>query len=60
MPRDAFETSDSYTVKNAVRDWLAKGTKGLGAETVKCNRILAETNLILRWSRRSTGTSSGP
>jgi integrase len=41
-----IETSDKYTVENAVRDWLAKGTKGLGEGTANGYRILAETNLI--------------
>jgi integrase len=41
-----IDTSDSYTVGNIVRDWLAKGTKGLSPRTVGCLRILAETNLI--------------
>jgi integrase len=41
-----IETSDSYTVENAVRDWLAKGTKGLSTQTVECLRTLAEVNLI--------------
>ena len=41
-----IDTSDSYTVENAVRDWLAKGTKGLSANTVECLRALAEVNLI--------------
>jgi integrase len=41
-----IDTSDGYTVENAVRDWLAKGTKGLSAQTVECLRILAEVNLI--------------
>jgi integrase len=41
-----IETSDDYTVADAVRDWLAKGTKGLGAGTIDGYRILAEANVI--------------
>jgi integrase len=41
-----IDTSDAYTVENAVRDWLIKGTKGLGEGTVDGYRILAENNLI--------------
>jgi integrase len=40
------ETSDSYRVENAVRDWLARGTKGLSAKTINDYRSLAESNLI--------------
>jgi integrase len=39
-------TSDNYTVAEAVRDWLAKGTKDLGETTVETYRILAKTHLI--------------
>jgi integrase len=41
-----IETSDSYTVKDAVTDWLAKGTKDLDEETVTTYRILIEKHLI--------------
>jgi integrase len=41
-----IETSDKYTVEDAIRDWLAKGTKALGKGTVDGYRILAETNAI--------------
>jgi hypothetical protein len=41
-----IDTSDGYTVENAVRDWLAKGAKGLGEGTTDGYRILAENNLI--------------
>ena len=41
-----IETSDAYTVADAVRDWLAKGTKDLGAGTVDGYRILADQHLI--------------
>lgn len=47
---DALETgidaSDSYSVGDAVRDWLAKGLKGRDANTTKVNRILAEQHVI--------------
>lgn len=41
-----IETTDSYTVENAVRDWLARGTKGLSAKTIYDYKSLAESNLI--------------
>lgn len=41
-----IETSDDYTVENAVRDWLARGTKGLSAKTINDYKSLAESNLI--------------
>lgn len=41
-----IETSDDYTVDNAVRDWLARGTRGLSAKTVNDYKSLAESNLI--------------
>ena len=41
-----IEASDAYTVADAVRDWLAKGTKKLGAGTVEGYRILADQHLI--------------
>ena len=41
-----IDTSDSYTVESAVRDWLAKGTKGLSAKTIYDYKSLAESNLI--------------
>jgi integrase len=41
-----IETNDNYTVENAVRDWLAKGTKRLGESTVNGYRILAKSDLI--------------
>ena len=41
-----IETSDSYTVENAVRDWLDRGTKGLSAKTINDYKSLAESNLI--------------
>lgn len=41
-----IETSDSYTVAEAVRDWLARGTKGLSAKTINDYKSLAESNLI--------------
>jgi integrase len=41
-----IETSDDYTVENAVRDWLARGTKGLSAKTINDYTSLAESNLI--------------
>jgi integrase len=41
-----IETSDTYTVEQAVRDWLARGTKGLSAKTINDYVSLAESNLI--------------
>src|SRR4051794_3230761 len=47
---DALETgidaSDSYTVGDAVRDWLARGLKDRDAHTIAANRILAERHVI--------------
>jgi integrase len=41
-----IETSNEYTVAEAVRDWLVRGTKGLSAKTINDYRSLAESNLI--------------
>jgi integrase len=41
-----IETSDDYTVAEAVRDWFKRGTKGRAPSTVTVNRNLAEKNLI--------------
>ncbi len=41
-----IETSESYTVAEAVNDWLAKGLKSRGEDTVTVNRILADQHLI--------------
>ena len=41
-----IDTSDSFTVENAVRDWLARGTRGLSAKTINDYKSLAESNLI--------------
>jgi hypothetical protein len=41
-----IETSDSTTVENTVRDWLARGTKGLSAKTINDYKSLAKSNLI--------------
>src|ERR1700733_15307895 len=41
-----IDTSDSYTVESAVRDWLARGTKGLSAKTINDYKSLADSNLI--------------
>jgi integrase len=41
-----IETSDNYTVAEAVQDWLTNGTKGLDANTVNVYRIYAEKNLL--------------
>lgn len=47
---DALETgidaSGSYTVADAVRDWLARGLKDRDASTITANRILAEQHVI--------------
>ena len=41
-----IETSDSYTVAEAVTDWLDRGTREFDASTVTTYRMLAEKNLI--------------
>jgi integrase len=41
-----IDASDSYTVANAVHDWLAKGLKGRDENTVTANRILAEQHVL--------------
>jgi len=41
-----IDTSDSYTVAEAVRDWLEKGTRGLGDNTIETYRILVDKHLI--------------
>jgi hypothetical protein len=41
-----IDTSDSYTVVAAVRDWLEKGTRGLGDSTIGTYRILIDKHLI--------------
>jgi Phage integrase, N-terminal SAM-like domain len=41
-----IETGDSYTVENAVRDWLARGTKGMSDKTINDYKSLAESNII--------------
>ena len=38
--------ADNYTVADAVRDWLTKGTRNLGKGTVDGYRILADKHLI--------------
>lgn len=45
--RDAgIKTSDGYTVGEAARDWLEKGTRDLGESTVETYRILVEKHLV--------------
>ena len=45
--RDAgIKTSDRYTVGEAARDWLEKGTRDLGESTVETYRILVEKHLV--------------
>jgi integrase len=39
-------TSDSYTIEDAVRDWLAHGTRDLDEHTVKTYRILIDKHLV--------------
>ncbi|HEU5156025.1 MAG TPA: tyrosine-type recombinase/integrase [Streptosporangiaceae bacterium] len=41
-----IKSPESYTVENAVKDWLTKGLKGRDAETIKTNRILATRHVI--------------
>jgi integrase len=43
--QEGIDTSDTYTVENAVKDWLAKGTKGLGAKTIRDAKSLASTSV---------------
>ncbi|MCA2225642.1 hypothetical protein [Nonomuraea aurantiaca] len=38
--------SETYTVRDAVNDWLSKGLKGRSENTVTKLRILAETHII--------------
>ncbi|MGP3919980.1 tyrosine-type recombinase/integrase [Nonomuraea sp. 10N515B] len=40
--------SETYTVRDAVNDWLSKGLKGRSGSTVTKQRILAETHVIPR------------
>ncbi|MGP3965920.1 site-specific integrase, partial [Nonomuraea sp. 3N208] len=40
--------SETYTVRDAVNDWLSKGLKGRSESTVTKLRILAETHVIPR------------
>ncbi|MEO3889111.1 site-specific integrase [Nonomuraea sp. B5E05] len=40
--------SETYTVRDAVNDWLSKGLKGRSENTVTKQRILAETHVIPR------------
>ena len=45
--RDAgIKTSDGYTIGEAARDWLEKGTRDLGESTVETYRILVEKHLV--------------
>ena len=45
--RDAgIKTSDGYTVGEAARDWLEKGTRDLDESTVETYRILIEKHLV--------------
>ncbi|MEV5831923.1 site-specific integrase, partial [Spirillospora sp. NPDC052242] len=41
-----IKSSASYTIADAVEDWLAKGLKGRDANTVATNRILADKHVI--------------
>jgi integrase len=41
-----IDASDSYTVADAVRDWLSRGLKGRDEHTIAANRILAEQHVI--------------
>lgn len=41
-----LKTAGTYTVGNAVQDWLAKGLKGRDPGTIQVNRILAEQHLF--------------
>lgn len=54
-----IDTSETYTVENAVRDWLARGTKGLSAKTINDYKSLAERRGLCRQSTRSCVAPSG-
>ena len=41
-----IDTSDGYTVEEAVRDWLKRGTKGMSAKTINDYKSLAESNIF--------------
>jgi integrase len=41
-----IDASDSYTVAEAVNDWLARGLKDRDPSTVTANRILAEQHVL--------------
>jgi len=41
-----IDAGDSYTVADAVRDWLDKGLKGRDEDTKTVNRILADQHVI--------------
>jgi integrase len=41
-----IKTSEGYTVGDAARDWLEKGTRDLGESTVETYRILIEKHLV--------------
>jgi integrase len=41
-----IDAGDSYTVAEAVRDWLDKGLKGRDEDTIVTNRILADQHVI--------------
>lgn len=43
--QEGIDTSDTYTVEDAVKAWFAKGTKGLGGKTLSDYKGLASTNL---------------
>ena len=45
--RDAgIKTSDGYTVRDAARDWLEKGTRDLDESTIETYRILIDRHLV--------------
>jgi integrase len=41
-----IDASGTYTVADAVNDWLAKGLKGRDEDTITANRILAEQHAL--------------
>ena len=43
---NGVEVSAKYTVRDTVRDWLARGLVGRDASTIEKNRILAETHVV--------------
>jgi len=57
--REGFCTSATYTVQNAVDDWLACGLDGRSANTISTNReVLAQLTALIG-AREAEGADSG-